>query len=189
MTWTVISFVILVGSLLALLAWTMRAPAEDSPVQMKLVLGTGSPLHNALYYPQVRQSLSEEDLKYLEGRGSRSLARRTRSERRRVAMEYVKAIHQDFRSLLQIARILALLSPKVVAGQEAERFRLAVEFELRYHWVRLMLSTGISPHGQLLQIVQTVGTLSTRLDAAIVEMGERAGQALNRGLHGTAGAA
>ena len=185
MSWTVLSFVVLVGLLLAILAWSLRESPEDSPARMKLVLGTGSPVHNALYYPQVRQAFSEEDLNYLQERGSPQLARRARAERRRVALEYVKAIHQDFRSLLQIARVLATLSPKVVAGQEAERFRLAVEFELRYHFVRLMLLAGISPQWQLLKIVQTVGTLSARLDAAILEMGERAGQALQE----TAGAA
>lgn len=189
MTWTVISIVVLVGFLLVLLAWSLHKSAPDSPAPRKLVLGTGSPLHNALYYPQVRQSLSEEDLKYLEERGSPRLARHAGSERRRVALAYVQAIHQDFRSLLQLARVLAALSPKVVAGQEAERLRLAVEFEFRYQCVRLMLLAGVSPHGQLFQIVQTVGTLSTRLDAAIVEMGERASRALNRGLQGTAGAA
>ncbi|MBZ5526621.1 MAG: hypothetical protein LAN71_01790 [Acidobacteriia bacterium] len=178
MTWTVISFVVLVGLLLAILSWSLRESAEDSPARMKLVPGTGSPLHNALYYPQVRQTFSEEDLNYLQERGSPKLARRARAERQRVALEYVKAIHHDFRSLLQIARVLATLSPKVVAGQEAERFRLAVEFELRYRCVRLMLLAGISPQWQLLKIVQTVGTLSTRLDAAILEMGERAVQAL-----------
>jgi hypothetical protein len=185
MTWTILSFVALVGLLLAVLAWSMRESPEDSPARMKLVLGTSSPLHNALYYPQVRRTFSKEDWKYLQERGSPKLARRARVERRRVALDYVKAIHQDFRSLLQIARVLAALSPKVVAGQEAERFRLAVEFELRYHVVRLLLLAGISPQWQLLKIVQTVGTLSARLDAAILEMGERASQALQE----TAGAA
>lgn len=176
MNWTVLSIVIIVSLLLTILFWSLRETGEDSAARMKLVLGTGAPIHTALYFPQVRQAFNEADIAHLERRGSPELARRARAERRQVTLDYLKAIHQDFRSLLQIGRVLATLSPQVAAEQEAERFRMAVEFELRYQYVRLMLLTGISPQWHLLKIVQTVGTLSARLDAALLELAERAAQ-------------
>lgn len=51
-----------------------------------------------------------------------------RRERRKVALAYLSALRAEFERLLDTARIIAALSPEVVAGQEFERLILAVNF-------------------------------------------------------------
>ncbi len=176
MTWTFLSFLFLVAGLLAVFCWSLLRATRSSLSSRRLAPGEHlSPLHVA-HFPQIRQSLSKADLDFLAAQGSRRLARRARTERRRVALRYVAALHSDFRRLLQLARVLAALSPEVVAQQEAERIWLAVRFECRYRMVRAMLLLGSTPRHQLLRITQMTGTLSARLDSAMAEMGERAAQ-------------
>jgi len=172
------TFGALVAGLLTLLAWSLlhtsgrREPARLPPAALELAKC------HIVHFPQIRQSFSAADFAYLAAYGFPALTRRVRSERRQVALAYVASLHEDFSRLLHLARVLASLSPQVGARHEAERFWLAARFEWRYQLVRALLRLGNSPQLQLQRITQMVGTLSAKLDAAILELGERASRAL-----------
>ena len=126
------------------------------------------------FLPQIQQALSPQDYSFLASRGSRKLVRRVRQERRRIALAYLAAIQADFRKLLKLARLIALLSPKVIAVREFEQLQLTFQFALRCQWIRARLILGPTPLSQLNALSNTVSGLSIRLETAIKELGERA---------------
>lgn len=178
MTWALLSFLILVAGLLALFAWSLYRAKGDSPANPAAWAGEQPPRRHSLHFSQIRQSMSDEDILFLTSRGSRSLAKQARAERRRAVIYYVEGLHSDFRKLFHLGRTLASLSPEVAERQEAERVWLALRFEYRYQFVRAMLHLRASPVPQLERMTEIVGVLSRRLDAAMAEMGERAVLAL-----------
>lgn len=167
-------FVIPVVILLVLLGWALYAsPRRAEKPPDSLVLEDLSRRH-VLFLPQIRQALAPQDFSFLASHGSKKLARRVRSERRGVALAYLAAVQADFRRLLKLARLVALLSPEVVAVREFEQLRLSCEFSLRCQWIRTRLILGPTPFSQLNGLSSMVSGLSIRLETAITELGERA---------------
>jgi hypothetical protein len=167
-------FVIPVVIFLLLFGWALygaRRRVEKHPES--LVLEDLSRRH-VVFLPQIRQSLAPQDYSYLASRGSKKLVRRVRKERRRIAFAYLAAVQADFRRLLRLARLVALLSPEVVAVQEFEQLRLSCQFSLRCQWIRARLILGPTPFSQLNRLSSMVSGLSIRLETAITELGERA---------------
>src|SRR5260370_40005418 len=89
-------------------------------------------------------------------------------------MRYLAALRGDFQSLLRMARVIAALSPEVVAVQEFERLRLTGMFAWRYQLIRWRLWTGLAPMTQLDGLSNLVSGLSVRLEMAVKEIGGRA---------------
>jgi hypothetical protein len=129
------------------------------------------------HLPQIRQALAKADYEFLAEKASRELQRRVRRERLRVAITYLAALRGDFQSLLRMARVIALLSPEVVAVQEFERLRLTTKFAWQYAMIRWRLMAGIAPVPQLDGLSELVSGLSVRLETAVRELGERAAAA------------
>jgi hypothetical protein len=173
-TWAFLSFFFFIGGLLVLFAWSLYQPGKHSPSTLPAAAGDDSPRDHAPHFAQIRQSLSPEDIAFLLTRGSRVIARRAAVERRHTAIRYVEVLHEDFRSLFQMGRVLAALSPEIKGREEAERLWLALRFEGRYQLVRTMLRMRTSPVLQLERMTALVGVLSRRLDAMIAELGQRA---------------
>jgi hypothetical protein len=138
-----------------------------------LKLGEAERPH-ATYLPQIQQALDKHDLKFLEARGAPSLVIRVREERLHVALLYLEALRNDFRKLLRLAKLISVLSPEVIAMQEFERLRLAVEFAWRYQWIRAGLKLGLAPLPQVRDLSQMLSVLSARIESAMTELGERA---------------
>lgn len=97
-----------------------------------------------------------------------------RRERRRVALGYLSALRGEFDRLLRMARIIAALSPDVVAAQELERVRLTINFLWRYQILRLSVWAGYAPLPQMDSLSNLISGFSVRLEAAMRELGERA---------------
>jgi hypothetical protein len=117
--------------------------------------------------PQIRQALSEEDAEYLGAVLSKELQNDVARERRRIGLAYLLALREEYRRLVRLAKVIAVLSPEVVAMRELERLRLTLEFTWRFEWIRLTLLAGWAPMAQL-------GALTVRLEGAMKELGERA---------------
>ena len=167
-------FAISVVILLLLLGWAFYGlPRRGEKPPDSLVLEDLSRRH-VVFLPQIRQALAPQDFSFLASHGSKKLVRRVRNERRRVALAYLAAVQADFRRLLKLARLVALLSPEVVAVREFEQFRLSCEFSLRCQWIRARLILGPTPFSQLNGLSSMVSGLSVRLETAITELGERA---------------
>jgi hypothetical protein len=163
-----------IAFLIAAFLWSLRTP--QSRPQQPDTLANCEPTgrSNATYLPLIRQALSSQDLDYVRARGNMTILRRTRRERRLVALAYLAALRIDFRRLLNLARVIASLSPEVDVTHETERLRLIVQFTWRFELIRLRLLCNAAAMPQLDSLGEMVSNLSVRLEAAVKELGERA---------------
>lgn len=160
-------------ALLLLLTWAIRSPGSSSRTS-DLDVSDELGRRHVTFFPQMRQATAQEDFTFLASHGPRRLLQRVRKERRSIALNYLRCLKQDFSKLWRLSRVLARLSPQVVAGQEFERFRLGVSFVIRYEMVRFGLAFGFSPFADLHSLSEMVGKLAIRLETAMNELGERA---------------
>ncbi len=174
MNLTFILFVPIVVALLTLLAWALRSPERHTASRVEPASLEQPGPHHATYLQLIRQALSPADLEFLAARGSPSLARRVRKERRRVALSYLNELRNDFQRLLRLARVIASLSPEVGAAQEWERLHLSFRFSCRYQMVWAGLYSGLLVVPQLSGLSQIVSELAVRMETAMKELGERA---------------
>jgi hypothetical protein len=166
-----------IGLLLLLFAWSLRKPARRTvtPLSVKLLEEGGQ--RHVTYLAAIRQALAEVDYDFVLQHGSLSLLRRFRRERRRVAIGYLAALRGDFQRLLEMARVIAVLSPEVAALEEFERLRLTVKFRWRFEMIRMELWAGFAPLPQLSGLGNLVSGLSVRMERAVKELAERAAMA------------
>ena len=184
---TLLLFFGIVAVLLVLLGWALRTPRKRSVHQFDLASLEQSGRRHATYFAPIQQALSPADIEFLSSRGSPRIARRVKKERRRVLFVYLRALRNDFRCLLHLARALAVVSPEVGTAQELERLRLAALFSCRYQIVLLTLRAGWLAPPQVGGLSQVVSELAVQMEVAIKELGERAmlagklGSSLNGG--------
>ena len=170
-------FLGLVGLLLLVSIWSLRKPGRSTitPLSVKVLEESGR--RNVTYWPAIQQALAEADYDFVFQNGSRSLLRQIRRERRRVALAYLAALRADFQGLLEMARVIAVLSPEVVAVEEFERLRLTLRFMWRFEMIRVELWAGFAPLPQLSGLGNVVSGLSVRMERAVKDLGERAAMA------------
>jgi hypothetical protein len=160
-----------------LFLWSLRPPRKSAgglPEAKTLEL-RGQ--RHATHCAQIRQALSRSDFEYLAGVGGGKLARQVSRERRRVALAYLEALRGDFYGLLRLGRVIAKLSPEVVAIREFERLRLAAQFIVRSRMIELRLLVGMTTPAQIGGLSDLVSYLAVRMEAALKELGERAAKA------------
>ena len=177
MSLTLILFFGLVAILLLALGWAVWEPRERRKIAADPCSVEERGQRHATYLPQIRQALAPADYEFLSKKVPRELQRRVRRERLGVALAYLAALRGDFQSLLRMARVIALLSPKVAAVHEFERLRLTAKFAWRYQMIRWKLLTGLAPMTQLAGLSDLVSGLSVRMETAMTELGERAAAA------------
>jgi len=171
---TLFLFVGFVAILLLGLGWALWQPQERrKPDTDPRSLEEGGQRH-VDYLPQIRQALAAADYDFLSRRASRGAQRRVRQDRRGVALAYLAALRGDFRNLLRMARVIAVLSPEVAAAHEFERLRLTTKFAWQYQMIRWKLMAGFAPLPQLDGLSALVSGLGVRMEAALKELGERA---------------
>ncbi len=166
-----------VAILLLALGWALRSPRKQRKLEVDPRPLEELGQRHVTYLPQIRQAFATTDYEFLSEKASREVQRRVRRERRGVALAYLAALRGNFQSLLRMARVIAALSPEVVAVQEFERLRLTGMFAWRYQMIRWRLWTGLAPMTQLDGLSNLVSGLSVRLEMAVQELGERAAAA------------
>jgi len=144
-----------------------RMAAPSFPSNVNDALPTAK---HYVYFPQIRQALSEADSNYLRETAPPQVAKQALRERRAVARRFLKGLHEDFSNLARFGRIIAALSPEVSREQETERLILSLKFQILYSLVWLRLSVGNLPLEQLEHLTGLVGRLATRMDAAMAEI-------------------
>ncbi len=168
------SFFALIGLLLLLFGWSVRSPKRPAPRSPCVGAVDECERKHIAYLPQIRQAFSKADYEFLSKNAPVDVLRRVRRERQRVALGYLAALRDDFQSLLQMARVIAVLSPELEAVHEFERLRLTAKFTCQYHMIRWKLLGGAAPVPQLKGLSDLVSGLSVRIEAAMKELGERA---------------
>ena len=167
--------------LLGLLVWALRSPRVTGIQEGTLPSPDELAHRHVDYLPIIKQTISKDDYLFLSWCGMRGLSRRVRRERRKIALTYLSCLRGDFLQLWRMARVIASMSQKVGAGQEFERLRLGVTFELRYELVRLKFLLGFSPSLELGSLSQVVSNLAVRMETAVREIGESAALAAKFG--------
>jgi len=164
------SVVLLCGALLWLFRRSRRS-RENARLSANVV-GENARLaaRHYQYFPSIRQALSMEDRRYLLEAAPRQVAEKTLRERRAVARQFLKGLHEDFSNLARLGRMIATLSPAVSHQQEMERVILSVKFQLLYTVVWCRLFAGTLPLTQLEDLAGFVGKLATRMELAIAEV-------------------
>lgn len=164
----------IVALLLFAFVWSVQSSRGRKPRPKAGRALEESRRNHVTYMPQIRQALSEADREYLSAVVCKELHHRVGKERRRIALAYLSELREDFRRLVRLATVIAVLSPEVVAVRELERLRLRLEFTWRFEWIRLTLLAGWTPMVQLGALNDLLSGLSVRLEAAMKELGERA---------------
>jgi len=126
------------------------------------------------HLPQIKQALLSSDFMYLTDQGYPALARRIRKERRLIALSYLACLRIEFEKLLQLARMVAVMSPNVAVAQEIQGLRLNLEFSYRYYLIYFRLVSGVAPLEAIGSLSNLVSGLTIRMETAMSELGERA---------------
>jgi hypothetical protein len=161
-------------ALVAVLLWPRRAgrPGSASRGEMPDLSHDDLVPRHAKYFPLVRQALTGSDLAELGGRIPHRMRRTLRSERRKVAREYLEGLRDDYLRLERFGRMIAALSPKVDARQEAERLRLGIRFRVVYSVVSMRLALGQVPVPAFERLTRLVGSLAARLEESMTSLVE-----------------
>ncbi len=169
-------FLVAVVLLIALLLWALR-PAKIRFQSPEVVFEALSAPRHYYRLPQILLALQKLDTDFLEERGYQELFRRVRSERKRIALNYLDYIETDYRTLIEASRVLAAMAPEVVASDEWERLRLSISFTWNCRLLRWKLMTGLRPWKRFARISEMASDLSYRLEQATTRIGERAAMA------------
>ncbi len=167
MSLVLIGMGILVASMVGLLFWsTSRKASERKPAQDEIgdLYLAGKHVINL---PQIRQALEPADFDYLCGKSDATLVRKVRKERRRIALKYLEGLREDFKRLVDAAQAVAALSPEVEAKEEWKRFRLGVEFRIKYQLVWVKFALGAPTFPGLEGIATMVSSLALDLERAV----------------------
>ena len=166
--------IVLTLALSAVLVWLLIPRHESSKWDAAAIPGSGIQelpgARHYVYFPLIRQALSPADARYLMENAPPQVARQALRERRAVARKFLRGLHEDFSTLVNLGRTIAALSPEVSHEQERERLMLSVKFQILYALVWLRLSTGTLPLQQLEQLTSLVGRLATRMDEAMTKI-------------------
>ena len=169
------SFLPFVALLIVVFAWWQRDSAKHTlPSALAAAIPQDSHGSHVTHWPQIRRALAATDYEFASRRISREALRRMRRERRQVALAYLSALPVEFDRLARTAKLIASLSPEVVAGQELERVVLTANFCLRYRVIRMSVWAGFTPLPQISNLSNLLGGYSVRLEEAMKELGERA---------------
>ena len=161
------------ASVVVLLVWSLRKADARKPPQASQRELNFTCAH-LVYLPQIRQALEPSDISYLSVRGGQKLAKVARAERQRIGLRYLAALRGDFEQLMELARVVAVLSPEVKARHEWDRFRLSVQFQWRYQLLRGRFLLGTPAFPSIGRLGLLVSKLAIELENAVAEIGGRA---------------
>jgi len=128
---------------------------------------------------QIRQALERADVEYVATRASRKTAKRVQQERRRIVAAYLTGLREDFDQLMEAATKVAAFSPKVAARHEFQRFRLALEFRVKYALLRVKFAAGVPSFSGLGNLAWMVSSLAIDMERAMNEVAAAAALAKN----------
>ena len=173
MSLTILLFIPFALLLVGLLAWAGR-PVLRKLLSANEVLEALSGERHSCRLPQILRALQPEDEEFLQERGHGELGTRLRMERKRIALRYLDRLQEEFEVLLEASRLLAVMSPEVIAMQELERFKLSLRFRLCCRYLRGRLQLGLAPWGAFGVLSVMAGHLALQLESATNQMGDRA---------------
>jgi hypothetical protein len=121
---------------------------------------------------QILQALQPEDTEYLRQTGQLALMQTLRQQRRRIALNYLVQLQEEFETLLEISRALAVMSPEVVGMEEMERWKLSLAFAANCAYLRWRLRLGLQPFSGFTLLSNMATEIAWQLDTATTRIAE-----------------
>ena len=157
--------------LIGLLAWALRPPAHQTRPTMDVFDALRQSRHSSRM-SHVTQALQPEDTEYLRETGQVALMQSLRRQRRRIALAYLNQLQKEFEMLLEISRVLALMSPEVLGMEEMERWKLSLAFAVNCGFLRWKLRLGLQPFSGFTLLSNMATDIARQLDAATMRIAE-----------------
>lgn len=173
MTTPLLLFIAFAILLVVLLAWAVRPP-KKMDLSIEQVFDALSERRHYARLPQILRALGPEDAGFLRGIGHRQLAAQLRQDRKRIALQYLNYLEEEYQLLLEVSRILAKISPEVSTLGEFKRFRLNLRFVLSCRYLRWRLRVGLQPWTAFGILSSMEGEMTLRLEMATAQIGEHA---------------
>ena len=160
--------------LVGLLAWALRPPSGPTRPPLDVFEALSKSRH-CLRISHVVQALQPEDTEFLRDTGQLALMQTLRRQRRQIALRYLDQLQEEFLELIEISRLLAVMSPEVIAMEEMERWKLSLAFAANCAFLRWKLRLGLQPlsgftllSGMAISIARQLDLASTRIAGAAV---------------------
>ena len=157
--------------LLALLLLATRSSKHPSSPSMDVFESLSQSRHCSRL-SQILQTLRPEDTEYLQQIGQTALMQELRQQRRRIALIYLDRLQEEFETLLEISRALAVMSPEVVGMQELERWKLSAAFGINCAYLRWRLRLGLQAVSGFTLLSNMASEITRQLDNATARIAE-----------------
>jgi hypothetical protein len=171
MSLPVILLVLFALLLVGLLAWALRLPARRVLPETDIFEALHRSRHSSRM-PQVLRALQPADTEHLRDSGQVALMQTLRRQRRRIALNYLNQLQEEFEMLLEISRVLAVMSPDAVGMEEMERWRLSLSFAATCAFLRWKLRLGLQPFSGFTILSNMASNISLELDTATTRIAE-----------------
>ncbi len=176
MSFVLFFFMAAAAVLIGLLFWALR-PA-------RIRLDSADAMFEALsaqrhYYrlPQILHALDASDTEHLIQRGYPELCRRMRAIRKRIALQFLDQLQEDYNTLLEASRMLAAMAPDVMGVEEWQRLRLSLRFGWNCMVLRMRLRAGLKPWDAFARLSEMASQMSYRMEMVTSHISERAAMA------------
>lgn len=169
----VIFLVLFALLLVLLLAWALRPTVQASRPALDVFEALRQSRH-ASRMSQILQALQPQDTEYLRNAGQAALMQTIRRQRRTIALNYLQQLQEEFEMLLEISRVLAVMSPEVIAMEEMERWKLSLAFAANCAVLRWKLRLGLQPLSGFRLLSNMAISFTRRLEAATTRIAEAA---------------
>lgn len=157
--------------LVGLLAWALRPPTRKNRPSLDIFETLAQSRHYSRM-SQILNALRPEDTEYLRETGQLVLMQTLRRQRRQIALGYLDHLQQEFDELLEISRVLAVMSPEVIGMEESERWKLSVLFTANCAFLRWKLRWGLQPFSGLALLSNMAVSITRQLDTATTQIAQ-----------------
>jgi len=159
--------------LIGLLLWATRPP-KRIPYPVQDIFELLSQQRHCMRLPFIQHALQPQDTAFLEESGKKALMREIRADRRRIALHYLDQLQQEFETLLEISRAMAVMAPEIAAVEEIERWKLSLVFAMNCAFQRWRLRLGLRPVSGFASISTMATGLVRHLESATASIAENA---------------
>lgn len=171
MTLPVVLLLLFAFLLVGLLAWALRPPADQARPPLDVFEALRQSRHSSRI-SHVMQALQPADTEYLRETGQVALMQSLRRRRRRIALDYLNHLQKEFEMLLEVSRVLAVMSPEALGMEELERWKLSLAFASNCALLRWKLRLGFQPFSGFTLLSNMATDIARQLDAATTRIAE-----------------
>jgi hypothetical protein len=171
MSLPVILLVLFAILLVVLLSWALRPSAHGPRPALDTFEALLQSRHSSRM-SHILQALQPQDTEYLRSVGQVVLMQTIRRQRRVIALNYLQQLQEEFELLLEISRVLAVMSPEVIAMEEMERWKLSLAFAANCAFLKWKLRLGLQPFSGFALLSDMATSFAHSLEAATARIAE-----------------